>query len=546
MAPQPEQRPSVQFTAELPELWCDIAGAGALAMVTAQFQELLDCLGIPASAALDVRFPAPAGSGPEGVLWIDGSAIGFALPASPDVAAVAERIVAAGFAARELLIGEPVVHAVWRAWFSGDDCPRDLASDGQWLLRQAVRSGLRLDRVRQAVERLRKADGHRPLGEWFEDAVAETVVPSTGIRISRAQYEQCYDSSTREPRLLTGDDKRLPELLALVLDAIFYDLGLYLKPSAIHISETLDGPWFRVCWNDIVMPPVRGLEPGAVLVNASAALLRSRGVSAERAVNPANNNESCVTRDLTEGLAKEFTTWGPAGYLILALSAAIRAHAGALVTARLTDLYLVQLRRAFPDLVEAVTGRFDRVTITRVFRALLDEQISLRDLRAIFEALLAVDGVTSAETDGRVMFQPESMLFYPLDGVPARGPLGPAELAECVRLRLRRYISHKYTRGESTLETYLLDRDLERRLEPNQPPLAAEDERAVVTTVSREIHEQAGLGRHPVVLTDLIVRRRLRRMLERDLPHVTVLSYQELQSDLNIRPLVRISVPGVA
>ena len=47
----------------------------------------------------------------------------------------------------------------------------------------------------------------------------------------------------------------------------------------------------------------------------------------------------------------------------------------------------------------------------------------------------------------------------------------------------------------------------------------------------------------PVILTSLGVRARLRRELEKEFPQLSVVSYQELNPDMNIQPIARISWP---
>jgi type III secretion protein V len=46
----------------------------------------------------------------------------------------------------------------------------------------------------------------------------------------------------------------------------------------------------------------------------------------------------------------------------------------------------------------------------------------------------------------------------------------------------------------------------------------------------------------PIVLTSMEIRRYIRRLLEIEMPDVNVLSFQELQPDVNIQPLGRIGV----
>jgi type III secretion protein V len=48
----------------------------------------------------------------------------------------------------------------------------------------------------------------------------------------------------------------------------------------------------------------------------------------------------------------------------------------------------------------------------------------------------------------------------------------------------------------------------------------------------------------PILLTQSDVRRFVRRLLENELPEVTVLSYQELDPTVTVQPLGRIGLKG--
>jgi type III secretion protein V len=111
---------------------------------------------------------------------------------------------------------------------------------------------------------------------------------------------------------------------------------------------------------------------------------------------------------------------------------------------------------------------------------------------------------------------------------------------EFIRARLKRYISHKYSRGGNTLVVYLLDRISEDILaEPNKVDAAAET--AIMRAVRDEIGSLPPTAQRPAILTTMQVRSRLRRLVSLEFPHLAVLSYQELSPDMNIQPIARIT-----
>ena len=95
---------------------------------------------------------------------------------------------------------------------------------------------------------------------------------------------------------------------------------------------------------------------------------------------------------------------------------------------------LEQLEQAFPALVkEVVPKAVSPFQLTDIMRRLVEEEISIRDLRSVLQAL-AEWGQVESDTVMRT---------------------------EYVRNALKRYISHKYTRGGNTLVVYLLDPQIE-------------------------------------------------------------------------------------
>jgi type III secretion protein V len=153
----------------------------------------------------------------------------------------------------------------------------------------------------------------------------------------------------------------------------------------------------------------------------------------------------------------------------------------------------------------------------------------------------------------------------------------PVNLTSFVRSGMKRYVSHKYTRGQSTLIVYLLDPQIERILLEHQaprtseqgqsPPFTAalailstrthqaprtneqghspldENERnKILQAVRAEVGELSGSTSVPAILTTIDVRPALREILAPEFPRLPVLAYQELSPDMNIQPIARISL----
>lgn len=317
----------------------------------------------------------------------------------------------------------------------------------------------------------------------------------------------------------------LNELIPMMRDGLFYELGVRY-------------PGLRVRGNDGDMPPgsyiimineiplVMGtVDKNKCLVNDTPDRLRLLGITAEPAQNPANGN-TCGWIPLEQRQTAEdagLTTWDAPGYIVLHLSAVLRKNAAEFVGIQEVQNMLEQLEQAFPALVkEVVPKAVSPFQLTDILRRLVEEEISIRDLRNILQAL-AEWGPVENDT---VM------------------------LTEYVRAALKRYISHKYTRGQSTLIVYLLDPQIEETVRSSVQHtssgsyLALEPEitQEILAAVRNEVGNLPPSAQQPVVLTTMEIRRYFRKLVELEFPHLAVLSYQELSPEMNIQPIARISL----
>jgi len=317
----------------------------------------------------------------------------------------------------------------------------------------------------------------------------------------------------------------LNELIPMMRDGLFYELGVRFPGLRVRGNDgDMPAGSYIIMINEI--PLVMGnVDQNKVLVNDTPDRLRLLGIDAEPAQNPANGNACAwISADVRE-LAEQsgLTTWDAPGYLVLHLSAVLRKNASEFVGIQETQNMLEQLEQAFPALVkEVVPKAVSPFQLTDILRRLVEEEISIRDLRNILQAL-AEWGPVENDT---VM------------------------LTEYVRAALKRYISHKYTRGQSTLIVYLLDPQIEETVRSSVQHtssgsyLALEPEitQEILASVRNEVGNLPPSAQQPVVLTTMEIRRYFRKLVELEFPHLAVLSYQELSPEMNIQPIARISL----
>ena len=288
----------------------------------------------------------------------------------------------------------------------------------------------------------------------------------------------------------------------------------------------------------VVVPPVR-VTDNLQLGPRSYALL-VKGVEVGRgelyperflAINPGTATlelEGSPTKEPAFGLpawwinADQREAASKAGYTVVDPTTAVSTHLSETVRSFLPDLLTRQhvkemvdhIGQTAPKLVEELVPKLVGIgEVQRVLRQLLRERVPVRDLMTILEAI-ADAAVNIKDTDA---------------------------IAEFVRKSLGRSICRPFQNEEGELPAVTLAPELEQRLLSAvtrtdegtvlalEPP-AAQD---LATRVSRSL--QAKLAQ-PVLLCHATLRPHLWRLLSRVLPHLAVLSHDEVPPHVRITP----------
>jgi len=318
--------------------------------------------------------------------------------------------------------------------------------------------------------------------------------------------------------------KFLFELVPFMRDGLFVELGVRFPGVRARGNPGLPAGAYQIQINEV--PVVTGQATlGHILVNDTVDRLRLMNIEGFDAVNPATRQPAAWVpeshKDMLE--AAGLTTWDVPGYIILHVASVLRRYAREFVGVQEVQTMLDQLEKAFPAIVKEVVPKVVTVLkLTDILGRLVEEEISIRDLRGILQAL-AEQGQLEADS---VM------------------------LTEHVRSALKRYVSHKYARGTNTLVVYLLDPQIEDAIRSSikrtsagthlalEPDIAQE----IVQAVKNECGHLPPTAQRPVILTSMDIRRYVRKLLEYEFnPPFSVVSYQELSPELNIQPVARIS-----
>ncbi|UQZ90969.1 EscV/YscV/HrcV family type III secretion system export apparatus protein [Deltaproteobacteria bacterium Smac51] len=311
------------------------------------------------------------------------------------------------------------------------------------------------------------------------------------------------------------------EELAALRRALYFDLGVPFPGINIRPNPGLPGQSYILQLNEI--PLSRGkLEPGMVMVNESSDNFRLLGltpVEGDRFIP----GQPCLW--LPEDKIPLLEKAG-LGYMnhsrIIAyhLSLILARHAASFLGLQETKYLLDKMEERAPDLVREATRLLPTQRIAEILQRLVQEQISIRDLRGILEALIE----WSPKEKDTIM------------------------LVEYVRGGLKRQISYMYSSGQNILPAILLDAGVEETIRKAIRQTSAGAFLALDPDTSKRFLEavakSAGKYRQqenrPVIMASIDIRRYVRRLIEADHYELPVISYQELTPEISVQPVDRI------
>ncbi|MBX3238315.1 MAG: FHIPEP family type III secretion protein [Chitinophagaceae bacterium] len=362
-----------------------------------------------------------------------------------------------------------------------------------------------------------------------EDLIESLSVFEIGLYISESYFHKVF----------TAPSDR--NMFTLVRDALFYETGIQYPDFKIRFENTLPDACFYFTVNSYRSLLYRGLPPDKILVNDTTDRLQLYGINNSiPAINPASGLRHSIVNGSEEHTAKSngFTTWNMLGYFSLCLTGFLRTQGYRCVGRTLVSDYLNRLEYEFPAIIELIRKQNLENILIRTLRLLAREQISIRNLPLILEAVSESDCIV-ADGHTRIIFDERIPV---LNGFESNWKNDAGNVAEYVRVKMKRYISHKCTRGQATLAVYLLDPKIERLLDPGTTPVdKKETQKDVLAAVDAEIGSVVAPSA-TVVLTTVNIRPHFRKLIEQRFPYLDVISYQELSPELNIQPVARIGL----
>ena len=263
-------------------------------------------------------------------------------------------------------------------------------------------------------------------------------------------------------------------------ESTFAELGVPLPPAAVRVTQVL--------------------PPGRVVLSVFEVPARVMDVP------PGSSPE-----DILAGIGD-------------AAAEVMRSRASEFVGIGETQMLLDELEQIAPALPRQVVPKpVPLHLLADILRRLVEEGISIRDLRSILEAL----------------------------AIAAPNDKDPLQLAEFVRSNLRRATTWRLTRGSGALPVFMLDPAIEEAVRgavqrtPSGSFLALSpaSARDIIQAVRRLVALHPSPDGEPMVLlTQPDIRRFVRKLTETELPSLEVVSFAELLPEIALRPVGRASL----
>ncbi len=318
------------------------------------------------------------------------------------------------------------------------------------------------------------------------------------------------------PRLWAAVGRHLPQYVQAVRDQVGGELGIIPPEVGVMESEALAGSAYAM---DLEMVPVeRGeLHLDKLLLRDDPVHADLLGLEIEAGPSASGAPTHWVPATHAAALARAGIGFNdPAQVLATRVRDLLRRNAPGFLGIQETKALMAQMEREYADLVREVGRVLPVQKIAEVLRRLLEERVSLRNMRLILESL-----AEWAERETRVLL-----------------------LTEYVRAALSRQICNSHANEQKVLLAMVLEHDAEQAvrdaLRETQVgiylAMDADTSDRLVSAVRRGLAGAPDRAM-PVLISSLDVRRYVRGLLVKNGIDVGVLSYQELSPDFPVQPI---------
>ncbi|RYF75606.1 MAG: EscV/YscV/HrcV family type III secretion system export apparatus protein, partial [Comamonadaceae bacterium] len=315
----------------------------------------------------------------------------------------------------------------------------------------------------------------------------------------------------------------LNDELVKIRRALYFDLGIVFPGIQLRYNSRLPAETYSILLAEVPVSQGR-LRPGQLLVRETPENLTALSVpfESDRKFLP-NLPTIWTSAELKESLTRAGIAFmEPTQVLSYHIAFVLKKYASDFIGIQETRALITNLEQRFPELAKELQRVLPIHKIAEILQRLASEEVSIRNLRAVGEALIEWG-----------QKEKDSVL-----------------LTEYVRMALKRHISHKHSSGQNILPAYLLAPSVEDSVRGairqtsagSYLALDPQLSKALVESIKRTVGDLSASMQRPVLLTSMDIRRYMRKMIEQELYELPVISYQELTTDINIQPLARIEI----
>ncbi len=365
-------------------------------------------------------------------------------------------------------------------------------------------------------------------------------------KIEKGNAKEILEKSLIKPEDKKAKAENLEDLLSLELVELEVGYGLVSLVDSEQNGDLLERithirKQFALDWG-LIIPSVRikdnlELKPGGYVVKIKGVMVAKGELLVDHflAMDPGSVIEKISGIDTVEPVFGLPAVWiiGDQrddaqyyGYTVVDLSTIVATHLTEVLKNNLHELFgrqelvrvLDNFKQEYPKIVSDLVPEILSLGIVlKSLQNLLREGVSIRDLRTILETLSEY-GTKIKDAD---------------------------MLTEHVRQSLYRTITAGVKSGEGDIPLFTLDRSIEESIASNliqtdhgqQLSLDPKVTQTILASLNERIEEATNLGEKMVVLCSPIIRSHFKRLTEKFIPNLTVVSHNELSPDVNIRSL---------
>lgn len=311
-------------------------------------------------------------------------------------------------------------------------------------------------------------------------------------------------------------EEPLLQIIQQIREKIAFDLGFVLPEVKIKPDRKLSYPLYQIAIHG------NGSEVNPLHLDKILAIFSARNQ------NNQNKDPNLITgfevRDPTYGLPATwiepenkqeamdsgYTLCDPLTVLTTHLNEVIHAHVAELLTREETEKLVLQpgIKILSEELIPSLLPLSQ---VQRILQTLLQEKVSIRHLQQILEVLLE----------------------------HAKQIPDPVQLTELVRASLAMPICQKLLSHQNNLYVLTLESSLEQKLNQsisNKTYLALEPSltERLITSLAKQVEQMLGERKRPILLCSSLLRRHIKQVTQRVIPHLTVLAMNEIPVSIQV------------